>query len=337
LPEAGVAQLLERVLKGEDRAVAEALDRVEDTRPETLASQRELLGALLDRTPAAHTVVGITGPPGAGKSTLAAALIRHWTASGSAVGMTAVDPSSRRSGGALLGDRARVMVGNQDRVFIRSMAARERLGGVAPATRAAVVVLRAVFPWTLVETVGVGQSEIDIESVADCVVLVLQPGSGDTLQFMKAGILEIPEVVVVHKWDLGAVAEQTRGDLESILTLAPQLPGAWKAPICGVSAQTGHGVAELAAQIREYRTHAERTKLLEERRKRARIAWALELLEERYGTLGLDRVGGRDAARRLAESTPGTALEAFSALATLAGLEPVQGRGEGSARASRSR
>ncbi len=337
MPDAGVPPLVERVLKGEDRAVAEALDRVEDTRPETLAAQRELLGALLERTPPEHTVVGITGPPGAGKSTLAAALIRHWTATGSAVGMTAVDPSSPRSGGALLGDRARLMVGPQERVFIRSMAARERLGGVAPATRAAVVVLRAVFPWTLVETVGVGQSEIDIESVADCVVLVLQPGSGDTLQFMKAGILEIPEVMVVHKWDLGAVAEQTRADLESILALTPSPPGAWKAPVLGVSAQTGHGVADLAERIREYGTHAERTGRLEERRRRARITWALELLEQRYGALGLERVGGREAARQLAEGTEGTALDAFSALATLAGLEPVPGKGEGSGRGSRSR
>jgi LAO/AO transport system kinase len=325
------------VLKGEDRAIAEALDRVEDTRPETLAAQRELLGELLERTPREHSVVGITGPPGAGKSTLAAALIRHWAATGSAVGMTAVDPSSRRSGGALLGDRARVMVGPQDRVFIRSMAARKRLGGVAPATRAAVVVLRAVFPWTLVETVGVGQSEIDIESVADCVVLVLQPGSGDTLQFMKAGILEIPEVVAVHKWDLGAVAEQTRADLESILRLVPPPPGAWKTPVLGVSAHTGHGVADLAERIREYGAHAERTGQLEERRTHARVAWALELLSERYGALGFDRVGGKEAATRLARSTPGTALDAFSALATLAGLEPVPVRGEGSGQGSRSR
>jgi LAO/AO transport system kinase len=256
---------------------------------------------------------------------------------GSAVGMTAVDPSSRRSGGALLGDRARLMVGPQDRVFIRSMAARERLGGVAPATRAAVVVLRAVFPWTLVETVGVGQSEIDIESVADCVVLVLQPGSGDTLQFMKAGILEIPEVVAVHKWDLGAVAEQTRADLESILRLAPPPPGAWRTPVLGVSARTGHGVADLAERIREYGAHAERTGQLEERRTHARVAWALELLSERYGALGFDRVGGKEAATRLARSTAGTALDAFSALATLAGLEPVPVRGEGSGQGSRSR
>jgi LAO/AO transport system kinase len=310
---------------------------VEDARPDALPAQRRLLAALLERTPENHRVVGITGPPGAGKSTLSAALIRHWTTSGAAVGMTAIDPSSHRSGGALLGDRARVLIPPGERVFIRSMAARDRLGGLAPATRAAVVVLRAVFPWTLVETVGVGQSEIAIESVADCVVLVLQPGSGDTLQFMKAGILEIPEVVVVHKWDLGGVAEQTRADLESILALAPPVTAEWRAPVLGVSAHTGYGVTDLVERIAEYCAHAERTGELAGRRERARTAWALELMAERYGTLGLERVAGREAAEQLARETPGTALDAFTALAKRAGLEPPPGTPEGSGPESRSR
>jgi LAO/AO transport system kinase len=336
-PENSIATLVEQVLQGEDRAIAAALARVEDTRPEALPAQQELLAALIERTPLEHRVVGITGPPGAGKSTLSAALIRHWTAAGSAVGMTAVDPSSHRSGGALLGDRARVLVPPGERVFIRSMAARDRLGGVAPATRAAVVVLRAVFPWTLVETVGVGQSEVEIESIADCVVLILQPGSGDTLQFMKAGILEIPEVVVVHKWDLGRVAEQTRADLESILALAPPASAEWKPPVLGVSAHTGHGVTDLVEQISQYCEHAERTGELMARRERARIAWALELMIERYGALGLERVAGREAAEQIARATPGTALDAFTALARRAGLEPPPGRPEGSGQASQSR
>jgi LAO/AO transport system kinase len=332
LTEPGVQPLVADVLKGEDRAVAEALAHVEDARPEKLATQRELLRALAERTPTDHTVVGLTGPPGVGKSTLAAALIRQWTATGVGVGMTAIDPSSRRSGGALLGDRARLQVKPGERVFVRSMATRDRLGGLAPATRAAAVVLRAAFARTLIETVGVGQSEVDIESVADCVVLVLQPDSGDTLQFMKAGILEIPEIVVIHKWDVGAPAERMRSDLEPILALSPRPPGAWLPPVIGVSAQTGYGLTDLTTVIDQYRAHAIQTGDLNTRRAKARIAWALELFEERYGSLGLERVGGRDAAERLARETAGTALDAFSALARSAGLEPVPER----ARESRS-
>ena len=217
MTERDLEQLAAGVLEAETSALADALALVEDSRPELVPPQRTLLGALAARTPESHTVVGLTGAPGVGKSTLAGALIGHWTDRGLGVGVTAVDPSSRASGGALLGDRARLRIEPHAPVFVRSMAARDQLGGLAPATRAAVVVLRAAFPWTLVETVGVGQSEIDIDSVADSVALVLQPGSGDTLQFMKAGILEIPDLLVVHKWDLGAAAERTRADLSLIL------------------------------------------------------------------------------------------------------------------------
>jgi LAO/AO transport system kinase len=326
LPEAAT-ELVERVLKGEERAVAQALAQVEDTRAEALPAQRALLRALSEQAPDDHTIVGLTGPPGAGKSTLAAALIRRWTASGAAVGMVAVDPSSRRSGGALLGDRVRLALGPQERVFVRSMAARDRLGGLAPSTRAAVVVMHAAYPWTLVETVGVGQSEVDVETVADGVVLVLQPGAGDTLQFMKAGILEIPDVLVVHKWDMGPLAERTRADLEAILALGPSTSAGWKPPVLGVSAHTGYGIEDLANAIVEYRQHAESAGALDSRRARARTTWALELFAERYGTLGLERVGGREAAERIVRETEGTALDVFSALATRAGLEPPTERG----------
>ena len=308
------ADLVRGVLRGDHDAIAAALSRVEDVRASALAEQRELLGRLLEATPEAHTVVGLTGPPGAGKSTLAGALIRHWLERKCGVGMAAVDPSSRRSGGALLGDRARLRLSPDDPVFVRSMAARDRLGGLAPATRAAVVVLRAAFPWTLVETVGVGQSEVDVATVADSVALVLQPGSGDTLQFMKAGILEIPDVLVVHKWDLGAPAERTRRDLVSILALGAPAEGEWSPPVLGVSAQTGVGVEELARTLAEHRRCLDSSGNLARRRAASRITWALELFTSRYGTFGLERVGGQDAAERLCAETSGTALDAFSAL-----------------------
>ena len=321
MPPDDSAELVRGVLAGDAKAIAATLERVEDVRPGALSAQRELLRELEAQTPAAHTSVGLTGPPGAGKSTLAGALIRHWLGVGAGVGMTAIDPSSRRSGGALLGDRARLRFTPDEPVFVRSMAARDRLGGLAPATRAAVVALRAAFDWTLVETVGVGQSEIDVASVVDSVVLVLQPGSGDTLQFMKAGILEIPDVLVVHKWDLGAEAERTLGDLQSMLSLVPRSGSSWSPPALGVSAETGHGVAELADTLAAHRAHLDASGELAAHRTAARTAWAMELFERRFGTLGLERVGGTGAARARIEAAEGTALDAYEALSAEANLD----------------
>jgi LAO/AO transport system kinase len=318
-PDPTVDALVRGVRAGESVAIADALARVEDTRPESLEPLRALVGRLEAETPRSHAVVGLTGPPGAGKSTLACALISGWLAQGQGVGVVAVDPTSRRSGGALLGDRARLRFRPDERVFVRSMAARDQLGGLAPATRAAVVVLRAAFEIVLIETVGVGQSEIDIETVAETVVLVLQPGSGDTLQFMKAGILEIPDVLVVHKWDLGAQAERTRADLESWLRLATLAPGRWRPPVIGASSLTREGVDEIARAIASHREHLSNGEL-ETRRARARVAWALELFVRRFGSYGIERVGGSVAAEALIAASPGSALDAFSALATRAGF-----------------
>jgi LAO/AO transport system kinase len=316
-----VAALIEQVLAGDARALARALSLVEDSRPDALAAKRELIAKLESVTPAEHTTIGLTGPPGAGKSTLAGALIDAWVGRGLGVGMAAVDPTSRRSGGALLGDRARIRVPEDAPVFIRSMAAREMLGGLSPATRGSVVVLRAVYPRTIVETVGVGQSEIEVETVADSVVLVVQPGSGDALQFMKAGILEIPDLIVVHKWDLGPLAEAARAELESFLSIKRRAEGAWNPPVVGASGQTGFGVEAIVEALDEHRAWLDRSGEIERRRRRARTAWALELFTQRYGALGLERLGGRDRVEALAGELPGTALDAFSELATRAGLE----------------
>ena len=312
--ETDVESLAREVLAGEPAAISAALALVEDTRADTIDAQRRLLAGLAPATPRERAVVGLTGPPGVGKSTLAGKLIPLWLAAGASVGMVAVDPSSRRSGGALLGDRARLRFRPEERVFVRSMAARDQLGGLAPATRAAVAVLRAACDWVLVETVGVGQSEVDVETVAETVVLVLQPGSGDTLQFMKAGILEIPDVIAIAKWDLGALAERTRADLDAWLALAQLAPGSWRPPVVGVSGETGFGVDALARAIDAHRAHLAGGEL-ELRRARARTAWAMELFTRRYGSEGLDEVGGRAEAERAIARNPGSALDAFSALA----------------------
>lgn len=326
MAEAPLERLVEGVLEGETAAIAQAITRVEDTRAEAAEPRRELIRRLEAETPSHHTVVGLTGPPGAGKSSLAAVLIERWSAGGAGVGMLAIDPSSRRSGGALLGDRARMRIDPSQRVFVRSMAAGEQLGGLAPAARAATAVLRCVFPWTLVETVGVGQSEVDVETVADTVVVVLQPGSGDTLQFMKAGILEIPDVFVVHKWDLGAVAEQTRADLESILALRSPPGDRWRPPVLGVSSLARVGIDALLSALVDHRAHLDSSGELAARRERNRALWAVELFAERYGTLGIEQLGGREALERQARDAPGTALDAFSDLARRAGLEPPRDR-----------
>src|SRR5262245_47715472 len=201
---------------GDKRAIARALAAIETE------AESEPLAALLDTACAdarAH-VIGLTGPPGVGKSTLTNALLARARARGETVGVIAVDPSSRRTGGALLGDRARITTDPEDRgVFVRSMAARDRLGGLSDQAVAAMVLMRAIYDLVLVESVGIGQSEADISFVADTVLLCVQPGSGDSLQFMKAGVTELPDVVAVTKADMAEAARRTRADVEGALTL----------------------------------------------------------------------------------------------------------------------
>src|SRR5215207_1153164 len=209
-------------LREKDLSAAPAvLNLVENKAPAAQAAIAQLLaavapGALGGEAPG-H-IVGVTGPPGAGKSTLLSQLVAGWRARGPSVAVLAVDPSSKRSGGALLGDRARIEYDPGDRaIFIRSMAAGDRLGGLAPATRAAAHALAAAFDVVVIETVGVGQSETEVAEVADTVAVVVQPGSGDVLQFLKSGIMEIPDVLVVTKADLGQVALRARRDLHAAM------------------------------------------------------------------------------------------------------------------------
>lgn len=294
----GVLELATAALRRDPSAVARAISSVEDRRPAARAEAAHLLDLLgrEGRRAAGHRV-GITGPPGAGKSTLVSALVKHVRSSGASVGVLAVDPSSRRSGGALLGDRARIEIDPDDHdAFVRSMASGGDLGGLARAAGAALDVLSAAYDVVFVETVGVGQSETDVEHVVDTVVLVVQPASGDTLQFLKAGILEIPAVLAVNKGDLGAVAERAASDLRA--ALAAERHGTaheWDTPVLKLSAASGDGVPALWSAIVAHQQHLRRVGDLTARRAKADASWALRLVTQRYGEVLIERRGGTAA------------------------------------------
>jgi LAO/AO transport system kinase len=248
----------------------------------------------------------VTGPPGAGKSTLLGELVRTWRGAGRSVAVLAVDPSSKRSGGALLGDRARIPFDPEDdRVFIRSTAAAGRLGGLAPATRAAAHALAAAFDVVVVETVGVGQSEIDVAEVADTVAVIVQPGSGDVLQFLKSGIMEIPDVLVVTKADLGDVALRARRDLNAALRSL----GSREVAVVAVSSVAPvSGIDELVAALDAHRERLDVTS----RRLAARRASALADFAAEHGERGLRALGGRRAGlRALDDADPGADVPAL--------------------------
>jgi len=283
---------LSSLRQGGKRALASALADLERD-PDGPSTQ-----ALLDaawREPRAH-VVGVTGPPGVGKSSLCSSLVASWRKDGMTVGVIAVDPSSKASGGALLGDRVRIVTDSADEgSFVRSMAARDRLGGLADQTLAAMVLMRALFDRVLIETVGVGQSETDVAGVADTVVFCVQPGSGDSLQFMKAGIVEIPHLIVVTKADLGAAAERARTDVAGALSLATA--GDWPLRTLAVSSRSAAGIDGLMSALEAHRQHMEAEGRLAISRHRQSEGWVREALKDRFGARGLARLAllGLDA------------------------------------------
>jgi LAO/AO transport system kinase len=237
-------------------------------------------------------VIGLTGPPGVGKSTLAGALINAYRERNKSVGVIAIDPSSRRTGGALLGDRVRLRTDPEDQqVFIRSMAARDQLGGLAEITFGAMVLMRAVYDIVLVETVGVGQSETDISMAADTVVFCVQPGSGDSLQFMKAGIVEIPDIVVVTKGDMGPAAMRAKSDVKGALGMASEASLDWGVPVKIVTATSGEGLPGFMDELAEHWQWLGREGRLAERRRMQAESWLKQAIKERYGREGLKRLG----------------------------------------------
>lgn len=287
-------QLGARLRDGDLRAAAAVLNLVESRGADARAQTEALLAAV---SPAAlggeapGFIVGITGPPGVGKSTLLSRLVAAWRARSRSVAVLAVDPTSRRSGGSLLGDRARIERDPADHaVFIRSTAAGDRLGGLAPATRAAAGALVVAFDVVVIETVGVGQSETEVADVADTVAVVVQPGSGDVLQFLKSGIMEIPDVLVVTKADLGQVATRARADLEAALL---SLDSA-SAVVSVSSVAPPTGIDDLVDALDAHRAGLD----LRARRVRSRRMHALADYAAEYGDRGLRALGGRREAEK---------------------------------------
>ena len=299
--------MIDRARRGDPRAVARLVSLVEDGAPEL----RELLAALAPLTGKAR-LIGLTGAPGVGKSTLTSALLRAFRAEGSRVGVLAVDPSSPFTGGALLGDRVRMQDHAADRdVFIRSMASRGHLGGLAAATGQAVRVLDAAgYGVILVETVGVGQAEVEVASLADSTLVLAAPGMGDAIQAAKAGILEIADLFVVNKAD--------RDD------------GAWKPPITKTVAASGEGIDDLVAQLARHAAWLEQSGELERRHvARARdevTAIALAVLRKRMGEP--DGVAGQSALGELARRVADGGLDPFSAADQLVDLVGAGSRGK---------
>jgi LAO/AO transport system kinase len=299
----GASELGRRLASGDRSAAPAALNLIEDRSPRGRAAARELLGkvspAALGGEAGAH-VIGLTGPPGAGKSSLLSALVEEWRGRGRTIAVLAVDPSSKRSGGSLLGDRARIDHDpKDDGILIRSTAAGGRLGGLAAATREGVQALAPAFDLVVVETVGVGQSETDVEEVSDTTLVVVQPGSGDTLQFIKAGIMEVPDLLVVTKADLGDVALRARRDLSAALRSL----GSRDTKVLAVaSLPPPEGIDALVDALDAHRESID----VRARRLRARRLAALDEFTVENGERALRALGGRrDAERFLREQDEG--------------------------------
>lgn len=303
---------IEKILSGDTRAVARAISKVEDG----VGDAAELMKAVFAHTGRA-VVIGITGSPGAGKSSLVDKLALLYRQRGERVGIVAVDPSSPFSGGAILGDRIRMQTLGLDRgVFIRSMATRGNLGGLARATVDAVAILDAAgFDKVIVETVGVGQDEVEIVKTADVSVVVLVPGMGDDIQAIKAGIMEIGDVFVINKADREGVL-RTEKELEALLSLAMR-PDFWQPPIIKTVATENKGVEDLAAAIEKYYEFQRQTESSGERRQAIARWRILELLRERLLARTLSAASASERLDQLAAEVADKRRDPYSAVEEL--------------------
>jgi LAO/AO transport system kinase len=309
------------VRSGDRRALARAISLVENGDPLSFDLVRELY----PETGRSFTI-GVTGPPGVGKSSLISALVRHVRTLDRTVGVISVDPSSPFTHGALLGDRIRLSEHFLDpEVFIRSMGTRGHLGGVAETTLQAVLLLDAAGKeLVLLETVGTGQSEIEVMGIADTVLLVLMPGSGDSVQALKAGIMEIPDVIAINKMDHPA-AKTMLNEVRSILALDRESP--WKPPIVLTEAVRDEGVPQLWEKLEAHRTFLESDGLLEERRRRNLAGEVFALASSRAKTHLQEAVADDAELRRLLDEVQARELDPLSAVQEI--LEKVYGIGDG--------
>jgi len=304
--------LIEKVLKGEPRAVARAITRIENHDDEAA----DIMKAIFLKTGNA-TIIGITGAPGAGKSSLVDKLALHYKNGGDRVGIVCIDPSSPFSGGAILGDRIRMSaLGTDKNIFIRSMATRGNLGGLSRATVDAVSILDAAgFNKVIVETVGVGQDEVEIVKTADVSVVVLVPGMGDDIQAIKAGIMEIGDVFVINKADREGVL-RTQKELEALLGLAHR-PDMWDPPIVKTIATESRGIDDLAVAIESYSTFQKDAHTGRERKQSIARWRLLELLQERLLADILNKNGTREQLEHLAADVAEKKRDPYSAVEQL--------------------
>jgi len=302
------AELAEEAAGGNLAAVSEALNRIDDDRPQNREAVLELLDAVSGRGRGPR--IGVTGAPGSGKSTLLDAVVAALRERGRSVGILAVDPSSQRTGGALLGDRMRLSSAARDAgVFLRSLAARDQLGGLSEVTGPSLDIMQAAFDMVFVETVGVGQSEAGVIDVVDSLVFVAQPAAGDLIQFMKAGILEWPDIFFVNKSDLGEAARRTSAELQAGLELgnrrdpdhAPQV-------LCG-SARDGLGIDDLIEAIDAHQQYLKSSGQGEIRQAAGRVARVHSILSTRYGRYGLQRLTGPLALEAYVRARPNASVE----------------------------
>lgn len=308
------ADLIDKLLRGETRAIARAISAVENGDQHAA----ELMKGVFPKTGNA-LIIGITGAPGAGKSSLVDKLALHYKNNGDRVGIICVDPSSPFSGGAILGDRIRMAtLGLDKNVFIRSMATRGNLGGLSRATVDAVAILDAAgFDKVIVETVGVGQDEVEIVKTADVSVVVLVPGMGDDIQAIKAGIMEIGDVFVINKADREGVL-RTQKELESLLSLAHR-PDFWDPPIVKTIATENKGIEDLSTAIESYRAFQNQGDATLTR-KQAIARWRLmELLQARLLSDVLSRNGTEEKLQELAEQVAAKKTDLYSAVEELVG------------------